>query len=118
MYCNVLIGVNILCVHTSIFALRQEIFKHKIPYQNHNASILHLGICEDVEDVSDVWLQHIDIAEKKKKLGKNPDVDTSFLPDRDREVSFACVYLIFVTSSMNFCVNWSDLRVFYLFANF
>ncbi|MEQ2303065.1 Protein fam50a [Ameca splendens] len=22
---------------------------------------------------------------KKKKLGKNPDVDTSFLPDRDRE---------------------------------
>uniref|UniRef100_A0A8P4KDT7 Family with sequence similarity 50 member A n=1 Tax=Dicentrarchus labrax TaxID=13489 RepID=A0A8P4KDT7_DICLA len=23
---------------------------------------------------------------KKKKLGKNPDVDTSFLPDRDREV--------------------------------
>ena len=23
----------------------------------------------------------------KKKLGKNPDVDTSFLPDRDREVS-------------------------------
>ena len=23
---------------------------------------------------------------KKKKPGKNPDVDTSFLPDRDREV--------------------------------
>jgi len=23
---------------------------------------------------------------KKKKVGKNPDVDTSFLPDRDREV--------------------------------
>ena len=23
---------------------------------------------------------------KKKKLGKNPDVDTSFLPDREREV--------------------------------
>ena len=22
---------------------------------------------------------------KKKKFGKNPDVDTSFLPDRDRE---------------------------------
>lgn len=26
-----------------------------------------------------------DIPVKKKKLGKNPDVDTSFLPDRDRE---------------------------------
>lgn len=26
-------------------------------------------------------------AEKKRKLGKNPTVDTSFLPDRDREVS-------------------------------
>ena len=25
--------------------------------------------------------------EKKRKLGKNPMVDTSFLPDRDREVS-------------------------------
>lgn len=24
---------------------------------------------------------------KKRKMGKNPDVDTSFLPDRDREVS-------------------------------
>ena len=24
-------------------------------------------------------------ARKKKKIGKNPDVDTSFLPDRDRE---------------------------------
>ncbi|GCC43568.1 hypothetical protein chiPu_0027609, partial [Chiloscyllium punctatum] len=24
---------------------------------------------------------------KRRKLGKNPDVDTSFLPDRDREVS-------------------------------
>lgn len=27
-----------------------------------------------------------ELAPKKKKLGKNPDVDTSFLPDRDREV--------------------------------
>uniref|UniRef100_A0A8C9TTV8 Family with sequence similarity 50 member A n=1 Tax=Scleropages formosus TaxID=113540 RepID=A0A8C9TTV8_SCLFO len=26
-----------------------------------------------------------DVPVKKKKLGKNPDVDTSFLPDRDRE---------------------------------
>ncbi|PIO06982.1 hypothetical protein AB205_0072840, partial [Aquarana catesbeiana] len=25
------------------------------------------------------------LPKKKKKLGKNPDVDTSFLPDRDRE---------------------------------
>ena len=25
---------------------------------------------------------------KKKKPGKNPDVDTSFLPDREREVHF------------------------------
>lgn len=29
-----------------------------------------------------------DVPVKKKKLGKNPDVDTSFLPDRDREVRF------------------------------
>lgn len=27
-----------------------------------------------------------EVTTKKRKLGKNPDVDTSFLPDRDREV--------------------------------
>lgn len=27
------------------------------------------------------------VVKKRKKLGKNPNVDTSFLPDRDREVS-------------------------------
>uniref|UniRef100_A0AAQ5XDM6 FAM50A/XAP5 C-terminal domain-containing protein n=1 Tax=Amphiprion ocellaris TaxID=80972 RepID=A0AAQ5XDM6_AMPOC len=32
----------------------------------------------------------IDAPVKKKKLGKNPDVDTSFLPDRDREVRLIC----------------------------
>ena len=26
-----------------------------------------------------------EVAEKKRKIHKNPDVDTSFLPDRDRE---------------------------------
>uniref|UniRef100_A0A667XPM7 Family with sequence similarity 50 member A n=1 Tax=Myripristis murdjan TaxID=586833 RepID=A0A667XPM7_9TELE len=31
---------------------------------------------------------------KKKQLGKNPDVDTSFLPDRDREVSPTHVILV------------------------
>ena len=31
-----------------------------------------------------------EITTKKRKLGKNPDVDTSFLPDRDREVKAAC----------------------------
>lgn len=30
-------------------------------------------------------LEREEITTKKKKLGKNPDVDTSFLPDRDRE---------------------------------
>lgn len=30
-----------------------------------------------------------EITPKKRKLGKNPDVDTSFLPDRDREVKVA-----------------------------
>ena len=34
-----------------------------------------------------------EITTKKRKLGKNPDVDTSFLPDRDREVKAACPWL-------------------------
>ncbi|XP_022801148.1 protein FAM50A-like, partial [Stylophora pistillata] len=37
---------------------------------------------EEVDDVDDQPVVPL----KKKKLGKNPDVDTSFLPDRDREV--------------------------------
>uniref|UniRef100_A0A7N5ZU65 FAM50A/XAP5 C-terminal domain-containing protein n=1 Tax=Anabas testudineus TaxID=64144 RepID=A0A7N5ZU65_ANATE len=31
------------------------------------------------------YVSVLDLPAKKKKLGKNPDVDTSFLPDRDRE---------------------------------
>jgi len=31
---------------------------------------------------------------KKKKVGKNPNVDTSFLPDRDREVCSLDCYCI------------------------
>lgn len=38
------------------------------------------GECEDEEAESVVQL-------KKRKVGKDPNVDTSFLPDRDREVS-------------------------------
>lgn len=33
-----------------------------------------------------ILLLFLELPPKKKKLGKNPDVDTSFLPDRDREV--------------------------------
>uniref|UniRef100_A0A8C8R4H6 FAM50A/XAP5 C-terminal domain-containing protein n=1 Tax=Pelusios castaneus TaxID=367368 RepID=A0A8C8R4H6_9SAUR len=42
-------------------------------------------------NVSQVWEQEVllllptELPPKKRKLGKNPDVDTSFLPDRDRE---------------------------------
>ncbi|XP_077777793.1 protein FAM50A [Podarcis muralis] len=40
------------------------------------------GIEEEEEEAE---LEREELAPKKKKLGKNPDVDTSFLPDRDRE---------------------------------
>ncbi|XP_064415293.1 protein FAM50A isoform X2 [Latimeria chalumnae] len=45
---------------------------------------------EEEEEEHDDGSENEDISEeeipmKKKKLGKNPDVDTSFLPDRDRE---------------------------------
>ena len=36
--------------------------------------------CEDEEEAESVFQL------KKKKVGKDPNVDTSFLPDRDREV--------------------------------
>lgn len=32
-----------------------------------------------------VFASAAEVTTKKRKLGKNPDVDTSFLPDRDRE---------------------------------
>lgn len=35
---------------------------------------------------------------KKKKPGKNPDVDTSFLPDREREVLFCTSWTLFSLS--------------------
>ncbi|XP_073493905.1 protein FAM50A [Phyllobates terribilis] len=41
---------------------------------------------EDEDDMEeDDELEKEELPKKKKKLGKNPDVDTSFLPDRDRE---------------------------------
>ncbi|XP_063289249.1 protein FAM50A [Pelobates fuscus] len=40
---------------------------------------------EDYEEEDDDEVIDKELPKKKKKLGKNPDVDTSFLPDRDRE---------------------------------
>ncbi|ELK38601.1 Protein FAM50A [Myotis davidii] len=44
-------------------------------------------VSEELEEVAldEEELEREEIAAKKRKLGKNPDVDTSFLPDRDRE---------------------------------
>lgn len=39
---------------------------------------------EEVED-EEIPKEEVEVTGKKKRLGKNPDVDTSFLPDRDRE---------------------------------
>ncbi|KAG8513839.1 Protein FAM50A [Galemys pyrenaicus] len=40
---------------------------------------------EEEEAGEDEELEREEVTTKKRKLGKNPDVDTSFLPDRDRE---------------------------------
>ncbi|XP_027694779.1 protein FAM50A isoform X4 [Vombatus ursinus] len=40
---------------------------------------------EPEEDMEEEDVEREEIPSKKRKLGKNPDVDTSFLPDRDRE---------------------------------
>lgn len=42
---------------------------------------------EEEEETCEILMkkEKEDMATKKKRLGKNPDVDTSFLPDRDRE---------------------------------
>lgn len=39
---------------------------------------------EEVEE-EEIPKEEVEVTGKKKRLGKNPDVDTSFLPDRDRE---------------------------------
>ena len=51
---------------------------------------------------------------KKKKLGKNPDVDTSFLPDREREVIMMSKIVKknycsrqWETASLILCLYWS-----------
>ncbi|XP_008587157.1 PREDICTED: protein FAM50A isoform X1 [Galeopterus variegatus] len=43
------------------------------------------GEAEEEVAVYEEELDREEITTKKRKLGKNPDVDTSFLPDRDRE---------------------------------
>ncbi|KAM5146024.1 protein FAM50A [Mantella aurantiaca] len=40
---------------------------------------------DDEEEEEEQEMEREELPKKKKKLGKNPDVDTSFLPDRDRE---------------------------------
>ncbi|KAE8581844.1 hypothetical protein XENTR_v10019840 [Xenopus tropicalis] len=40
---------------------------------------------DDDDEDDDDDAEKEELPKKKKKLGKNPDVDTSFLPDRDRE---------------------------------
>lgn len=40
---------------------------------------------EEVEEEEEIPKEEVEVTGKKKRLGKNPDVDTSFLPDRDRE---------------------------------
>ncbi|KAM4663724.1 protein FAM50A isoform 1-T3 [Discoglossus pictus] len=40
---------------------------------------------DDDDEEDEEELMKAELPKKKKKLGKNPDVDTSFLPDRDRE---------------------------------
>uniref|UniRef100_A0A8C4SDF8 Family with sequence similarity 50 member A n=1 Tax=Erpetoichthys calabaricus TaxID=27687 RepID=A0A8C4SDF8_ERPCA len=57
---------------------RKEEQKRKIASLSFNPD----GEEEEGEEEDD---RDDDVPIKKKKLGKNPDVDTSFLPDRDRE---------------------------------
>ncbi|XP_071496351.1 protein FAM50A-like [Diadema antillarum] len=60
--------------------------KHK------NAGTLSFNMDEDEEEGEENeekeengFYDDEDVPKKKKRIGKNPDVDTSFLPDRDRE---------------------------------
>lgn len=50
-----------------------------------NQSKIKLSFAGEDEDEADPEVETEDIAEKKPKFSKNPYVDTSFLPDRDRE---------------------------------
>ncbi|KAG8129863.1 hypothetical protein E2320_016555 [Naja naja] len=59
--------------------------------QKRKISSLSFTLDEEEEDDAEeedeeTELEREELPPKKKKLGKNPDVDTSFLPDRDREV--------------------------------
>ena len=38
---------------------------------------------------------------KKRKFGKNPEVDTSFLPDRDREVMKHLWFRVSIENTVN-----------------
>jgi len=65
--------------HTFRRAERKSRLKRK--KDKLEARVLSFGDEEENEEEEEVVTQV-----KKKKVGKNPNVDTSFLPDRDREV--------------------------------
>ena len=58
------------------------------------------------------------VPKKKKGVGKNPDVDTSFLPDRDREVtayliiSFSLLLVLFCKWFQNGIKAWKNCGCF------
>jgi protein FAM50 len=61
---------------------REEKAKKK---KKKNQSKIKLSFAEDDEEEPEPEPETEEVAEKKRKLGKNPHVDTSFLPDRERE---------------------------------
>ncbi|XP_003417909.1 protein FAM50B [Loxodonta africana] len=64
--------------------LREKARRHQ---QKRKISSLSFSVeeTEEEEGAGEQGPERADVTQKRKNLGKNPDVDTSFLPDRDRE---------------------------------
>ncbi|XP_006870610.1 PREDICTED: protein FAM50B [Chrysochloris asiatica] len=69
--------------------LQMETQREKARRQGQKRKISSLSFsleeAEEEEGTGEQDPGKAEVAKKKKNLGKNPDVDTSFLPDRDRE---------------------------------
>lgn len=66
------------------FYCRRDEKKSRLKRKREKVEAQVLSFAGDDDECKDEEIESVQV--KKKKVGKDPNVDTSFLPDRDREV--------------------------------
>lgn len=78
-------------MHSSLVWCRRDEKKSRLRKKREKVEAQVLSFAGDELDEDEEAVEST-IQVKKKKVGKDPNVDTSFLPDRDREVCGEVLY--------------------------